>query len=411
MDLSAPQFTIKVTREGTQKGVRVGVDVDAKVTDFSFEDAEKTHKLSFSVDNFDLRHFDDPIFKQGDLIEFAYGYVGEMSPPRQAVVTKVTGGTKLKVEALGKDYLMNKVLRVRAFENVKRSDVVRQIAQENGYSGADIDIEESEETFAQITQARMSDLQLCRELARKEGKECFADATGFHWHERRVGTKPTITFTYYTVKPDVPHVGMLLAFPNVDIDVTAKPGAVTVKARDPLKKKDIKEKADNQSTAGRDLLASVLEVVDETTGKTALETRRASEVTVASTATTQKDAAAQAKGAYKAAQNNAVKFKVSAVGNPYVSAKTVARFEGIGKRLSGAYFLATVTHKIGASYTMDIDARRNGTNSSGTASGATANGKTNNQPSAGGGAGGGGKDLQPFEVVDEVNGVTRVEWR
>lgn len=411
MDISAPKFFVKVTREGSTKGTRVGVDVDALITELKFDDAEKTHKLHLKVDNRDLRHFDSPIFKQGDIIQFSFGYSSDMSPPREAVVTKVTGDLVLSVEALGKEYLMNKELRVRRFENVKRSDVAAQIAKEQGYGASDTYIEDTKIMHPVILQARMSDYQLLRQLAQKEGFEVYTDATGFHFHKRDLKQRPQLTFTYYKAKPEEPRVGMLLSFPKIDIDVTGKPAAVTAVGRDPLKKKNFEARGDKNSTAGETTLASVVELVDAKTGSTSMESRKASEATVASTATTKEDAQRQADGAYSKAQMAAVKFKVPAVGNPYCMAKSVVKMDGIGKRLNGNYFLAAVSHTITTSgYKMELDCRRNGTNA-GASSGASPakppgpNGPQNTEtPKAPG-------ELTAREVVDNKNGMTRVEYR
>lgn len=401
LNRGAPQFHVKILKEGVAKAERIGVDVDAKILTLSFEDTEKMHKLKMTVDNFDLRHFDKPIIKTGNILEFSFGYPGSMSPPREAVVTKVTGGTVLAIEALGKEYLMHKVLKSRRFEQMSRSQIARQVAEENGYGQAEQDIEDTVEVLRWTLQVRQTDYGLLRELAGKEGFELYCDGTGFHFHKRRLGQKPKRVFTWYTG-------GDLLEFPKIEIDITSKPGAVTAVGRDPLKKTDIKEKADNASTTGRPALAPVVEVVDVATGQTSLQTRTATETTVATTATSAADAKNQAKGAYQKSQMAAVKFKVNCVGDPQMSAKTIVTFAGIGALLNGNYYLATVTHKFGHSYTMELDCRRDGSNGAGGSGGGTpakSLGKKNDavpDPHTG---------MVAVEVVDEATATTRVEWR
>lgn len=399
LNRGAPQFYVKILKEGVAKADRVGVDVDAKIISLFFEDAEKMHKLKFAVENFNLRHFDNPIFKTGDILEFSFGYPDSMSRPRQAVVTKVTGGTVLGVEALGKEYLMNKVLKTRRFEHMSRSQIARQTAEENGYGQAEQDIEDTVQVLGWTLQVRQTDYGLLRELAGKEGFEVYCDATGFHFHRRKLGQKPKRVFTYYTGG-----TGDLLEFPKIEIDITSKPGAVTAVGRDPLKKTDIKETADNASTKGRPALAPVIEVVDVETAQTSLQTRTATETTVATTATSAADAKNQAKGAYQKSQMAAVKFKVPAVGDPQVEAKTVVTFAGIGALLNGNYYLATVTHKLGTSYTMELDCRRDGSNGSGSTTAKSLGKKNDAVPDPHDG-------MVAVEVVDEQNATTRVEWR
>lgn len=399
LNRGAPQFYVKILKEGVTKAEKIGVDVEAKVLSLTFEDAEKMHKLKLTLDNFDLRHFDKPIISQGNILEFSFGYPDSMSRPRQAVVTKVTGGTVLTVEALGKEYLMNKVLRSRRFEHMSRSQIARKIAEEQGYGQAEQTIDDTVEVLSWTLQVRQTDYGFLRELAGKEGFELYCDATGFHFHKRKLGQKPKRVFTYYTDK-----TGDLMEFPKIEIDITSKPGAVTAVGRDPLKKTDIKEKADNESSKGRPALASVIEVVDVQTAQTSLQTRTATEVTVATTATSAADAASQAKGAYQKSQMAAVKFKVPAVGDPQVEAKTVCAFAGIGALLNGNYYIATVTHKLGTSYTMDLDCRRDGTNGAGVATAKSLGVKNNAKPDPHDG-------MVAVEIVDEKSAQTRVEWR
>lgn len=426
MDRSAPQFWVKTTKEGSTKGVRVGVDVDVSITQFAFEDSEKAHKLAFELDNFDLSQFESPTFTQGDLIQFSFGYDGTMSPPREAVVTrsfgahkahhsktvslkashgKSEGGVRLKIEAIGKEYLMNKVLKSRTFENKKRSDVAKQIAEENGYGPSEQDIEDTSVVLSQITQARMSDYQFLRDLANREGYQVYTDASGFHFHRRKLGQKPAKTLTYY-----IDGTGTIISF-SIETSGVAKPGAVNAVGRDPLKKKDINERGDNDTTAGRKTLASVLEVVDEKTGETSLATRKATEVTVATTALTKEDAARHAKGAYQNAQTAAVFLKLHCVGDPLLQAKSIIMVQGIGSMYAGRYYVVTAKHNIGnGTYTTDLECRRDGTNGAGSGSGHAkpkpqSAGSQNTQNPSGDG------DLVPVEVVGETNGVTRVEWR
>ena len=123
-----PAYYVKVAQEGA--GAE-RVDLSERVLAFAFEDSEKkADKLVLTVDNWDLKNFDDPVWKKGNLLEVSWGYPGEMAPAREVVIQKVTGFQTLNVEGHAKSVLMNKVARCRTFENQKRSDVVRQIASD-----------------------------------------------------------------------------------------------------------------------------------------------------------------------------------------------------------------------------------------------------------------------------------------
>jgi phage protein D len=140
MDVSGPIVRITVLDQAGNEELLQPSDV--VIESMKYTDSEKSaDKLALSVDNFDLRNFDNPIWKQGNRIRAAWGYPGRMAVERECVIRKVTGFQKLSVEAHGMAVVMNRVRRSRTFENMSRIDIVKQIARENGYDDDSIDIE------------------------------------------------------------------------------------------------------------------------------------------------------------------------------------------------------------------------------------------------------------------------------
>lgn len=394
---------IKVHREGAAEAVRLD---SARVIGLSYEDTDtKADKFTLTLDNYDLRHFNDPLVRDGDLLDVTWGYPGLMSPTRECVIKKITGGAQLKVEAHGKASLLHSDRKTRIFRGMKRSDIARQIAVEVGFELERQDIEDTSERIAQVNQAGMTDAALLANLAKREGFAFYIDHLGFHFHSRRLGQAPRRKFTWF-----VDQRGEMLSFPNVETDITAKPGAVTVKGRDALTKKPIEARGDNSTTAGRPGLAPVLKVIDRRDGQATLQQRSASEIVAPTTETSQASAERAAKGAYKGVQTTAVKLSWSNIGDPTTEAKTVVELAGIGSLISGNYYIESVTHKVlPGPYTMDVKARRDGTsNAASTSNVATSKGKTNDAAAPSGGA---GDDLEPIEVVDQRTGERRVQYR
>jgi uncharacterized protein len=392
-----PSLFVRVVPEGR---AAERVDVSERVLSFVYEDAEhKADKLVLSVDNWDLRNFDDPVWKKGNLLEVSWGYPGDMAPTRQVVIQKVTGFQVLAVEGHGTAVLMNKVARCRTFENVRRSDVVRRIAHDNGYGTAVQDIEDTQHVLPLITQARMTDAQLLRRLADREGFQFYVDFDGLHFHQRRLGQRPTRVLRWFTP----PVVGEVLTI-NIDNDVTAKPGAVSVRGRDPIRKKDIDERGSNDQTK-RDSLAPVIELVDPETGTTRFERRNIAEDIRSTAEPSSVTAKREADARYRAAQQLTVELSASVIGDPSLLAKTVVEIQGISRRLSGKYYVKEAKHKIdGAGYTVDLKCLRDGHSELG---GAPSKGKPN-----GGTAADADPDaLQPIELVDPETGKTHVEYR
>ena len=392
-----PIFYVKVEPAGATSE---RVDLSSRVLSFVFEDAErKADKLRLTVDNWDLSNFDDPIWKKGNILEVSWGYPGHMAPARQCVIQKVTGFQTLTVEALSKAILMHKVAKCRVFENKKRSEVATQIAQENGYSGFSADIEDSGETLTAITQARQTDAQFVKRLAEKEGFEFYIDFDGFHFHKRRLGQRPVRELHWYTA----PEVGEVLSI-NIENDVTAKAGAVTLRGRDPLTRKDINAKGSNSETQ-RESLASTIEVVDPETGKTHLEKRNASEDVRPVAHASEQGAKREADARFRRAQHTTVELNATVLGDPSLLAKTVVQISGIGQRLSGKYYVKEARHKIdGSGYTVELKTMSDGHNQSG---GAASKGSPNTAspkpPSD--------TSLEPIERVDPETGATHIQYR
>jgi len=291
---------------------------------------------------------------------------------------------------------MNKLARCRTFENVRRSDVVRKLAQDNGYGPARQDIEDTQHILPAITQARMTDAQLLRRLADREGFELYVDFDGLHFHQRRLGQRPTRVLRWFTP----PEVGEILAI-NIDNDVTAKPGAFSVRGRDPIRKTDIHERGSNATTQ-RDSLAPVIELVDAETGATRLERRNIAEDIRSTAEPSSQTAKREADARYRRALT--VELSATVLGDPSLLAKTVVELQGISQRLSGKYYVKEAKHKIDAGYTVELKCLRDGHDELG---GAPSKGK----PNRGTAATSDPDALQPIEVVDPETGKTRLEFR
>jgi phage protein D len=392
-----PTYFVKVSPEGSSEE---RVDLSERVLSFVFEDSEKkADKLVLTVDNWDLKNFDDPVWCKGNILQVSWGYPGDMAPTREVVVQKVTGFQTLSVEGHATSVLMNKTARCRTFENMTRADVVRQVAQENGYGVNQQDIDDTEHVLPLISQARMTDAQLLRRLADREGFEFYVDFDGLHFHQRRLGQRPIRVLRWYTA----PEVGEVISI-NIENDVTAKPGAVSVRGRDPLTRKDIDERGSNAETK-RESLAPVIEIVDPETGSTRLEKRNISEEVRPTAEASSKTARREADARFRRSQQTTVELSATVLGDPSLLAKTVVEFQGISQRLSGKYYVKEAKHKIdNAGYTVELKCLRDGHSEIG---GPPSQGKPNR-----GEASENDKDaLRAVEVVDPETGKTHLEYR
>jgi len=376
----APMFFVR-TREPGSATERI--DLTGKVESFSFEDDEKkADKLSLKVDNFTLEGFDSSFWRTGREIEFSWGYASGFAPPRGGIIKKVTGGTELTIEAHGKAILMAKDTKTRSFDSKSYSQIVTEIAATHGYVGTKTQIQNTEVVYETVTQARMSDAQFLRHLANRQGFEYFVDLGVLHWHRADFVQRPIRKLTYYN---DIS--GEILSF-GVEGDLTAKPGRVRMKGRDPETKEPIEGVGDDKTTKEESTLAALLEVVAPLTGSVETvdpaDIHNATEITLPTSATSKEEATQQAKGQYLRGARTTVKLKLVCIGDPSVLAKSVIEVAGLGAKLSGKWYVTKAKHTVEKSgYKMTLDCRRGGANAIAGAgnkpSGQPTEGKTNDK--------------------------------
>lgn len=369
-DRSAPQFWVQVESESGREERVLVVDAPgagnplpdgaARLLNFKYTDGEReADTATLVVDNYHLRHFDDPVWKKGTTITVRWGYPGRMAPERRMVIVKVTGSVKLTIVARAESVLLNLVTKCRVFEGMTRAEVVAQIAGESGYGDEARDIDDTGVVIPHLTQARQTDAQFLMRMAREEGFEFFVDFDGFHFHARRTGQRPVRRFRWFTD----PAMGEMLDF-SVENDVTARPGRVRLRSRDAEEGEDREATADTgDSTTGnsREALAPILEIIDPETResstsapKSRVEANTAQEVTSPASSPNEADLERVAHGQQRRHQQTAVKLSFNAIGDPLMLAKTVIQMEGLGRRLSVRYYVKEVVHSIGPGYRMAI---------------------------------------------------------
>jgi hypothetical protein len=380
------------------------VDLSGRIVSFTFEDAEsKADKVSLTLDNFDLSFFDRPELLGGALLEVSWGYPGNMAPPRRVVIKKLKGFTTLTIEGQALSMQMNQKVQTRGWQNMKRSDVVRQIASEYGYEGASIVIDDTSEVFDVINQCAETDAWFLRRLAAREHFSFWIDDTGFHWHLRKQGTPPTHVFTWYSD----PDQGEVISI-DVESDLVKRAGGVTVKARDPAGKSTMTVSADKDSVK-RDTLGSEKDVYEpEQGGLVATLKNIATSVERSSAALKQPHAQREADARFIRSERETFKVSMQVVGDPTLRAKQIVELRNVSALLSGKYHVNEVKHTIsGSGYVCDLKLTRD-SHSHAAASGNTtpgAGGAPNNQKPPPGGT------LTELEVPDPEHGGTAIAYK
>ena len=400
VDRSAPGVRITLLPD-ERAGTGEPLDLGNRIVGFTFEDAErKTDKVSIQLDNFDLSLFDREDLMGGAVLEVSWGYPGNMAVPRRVVVKKLKGFNALTVEGQATSVLMNREAKTRSWENVTRSEVARQIAEEHGYSGELLDVEDTEEVLDVINQACETDARFLRRLAAREEFEFFVDDGGFHFHERRQDAPPAHVFTWYAD----PGRGDVLSV-NVESDLVKRAGRVTVRGRDPMERSTIESTTSND-TADRTTLGEVVEVVDPETGATSIETRNATAAVHPTSAPTEGRARRESAARFRRAERATVKLSMQVVGDPTLHAQSIVEVRGISGLLSGKYYVSEVKHVISSSgYTCELKLTRDGQGQRARRLAREQRGERNtSRPRTDG-------EMTQVEAVDPETGATRIEYR
>lgn len=344
-----PVISVSVQPEGSPK---VRIDVSDRVLSLEYQDCEhKADKLSLAIDNEDLSNFDDPVWRKGNMLIVSWGYPEAMAVPRTCQIRKVMGFKRLTIEALGHEVLLNVETKVRVFENSRRSEVVRLIAEEWGFRDQSLlHIQDTGVQREHITQARMTDAQFLRRLAKKEGFEWFIDHDGFHFHERNFFQRSIRTLTYYS-DPDLSEIQDI----TIENDVTRRAGSVNMRSHNPTQRRTIDVDANILTEAQRAVLGNVVEAPGKTEKGTPGFKSIAHHVVAPTTENDEASVKRHATAHFKQAQQRAVKCNITLEGDPNIQAKSVIDLRGIGKRLSQLYYVRGTSHRIDGAYTMSLE--------------------------------------------------------
>ena len=449
-----PVVFVSMIREGKAK---IRVDMSASLLDFQYTDSDrKADKVRFTVENDDLRHMDNPLWRKGAELEVRWGYTGNVTPPRLVIVSKVTGARRLTIEGLGKESLLTKRKKLRRFRDKTRSEVAAIIAAEYDYTPDTMFIDPTKERFETITQNR-SDGELLQRLAHKEGFQYYLDFDGFHWHPRPFGQKPGKTYIWGAASTAREAV---LDF-NVKNDVTrSRYKVVTVKGINPttgevftavgsnsvsIERKVLADHLDNLERVSRQSIdpadialeeltpdewftedlsipynvdnitdaENVIELIDPESKETQFRAFDAAYDPVDVTPTsepTQEAAQTQARKRYVKGQQVAVKLTLTVIGDPYFSAKSVFQFTTPAKRITGKYYAKEVVHTIsgGGPYQMSISAITDGENLHGKRSAGEKNNKVADDASH---TLGQDPALYDMQEVETINPITKVAYK
>jgi phage protein D len=345
VDVSSPIFTVSVLDQSNNEELVRPEDVELYSVRYTDSD-KRADKAVLTVNNFDLANFDNPIWKKGNRVRLAWGYPGRMTVARECVIRKVSGFTKLQVEANGLEVILNRVTVSKTFENMTVTSIVEEIAESHGYGSTARYVQTFDEVKEFVVQGGLTDAQFLVRLAHQNGCQFYIDHDGFHFHERFLNQKAYRELTYYTdnIRSEV----LSISLKN---DVSSLPGRVRVRRRDPINREDVEASADNAADPNRPSTGGYIMIPDPDVAAYTHQLLVSNEKTVQGSGSgggngDATSASNEARARFRRAQQQAAKMSVRLIGDPNIYAKSVVKMSGLGQRLSGNYYVKEAVHEI-----------------------------------------------------------------
>ncbi len=309
-----PTFLIQI------EGQAFSADITGEITAFVFEDnEEELDVMELSVTNRNLQFVDDPLFQEGNEIVARFGYVGNLSPRKKAVIKDIdydfpeNGDPRIRLKAYDKGFQLagkeNQKVWQRAAPGILYSEIAEEIAAANGLKPF---VMPTVGRHLRVVQSNVSDARFLKDLAVKArdrdgdgvtGYAFFVEDDGLHFHPR----------------------------------TQTRAGGVDLR-----RKAAVEHAADNETTPERPSLGRRTYLVDGDTGEAAYKERESGRIVPSFERSEgfheeprQEPAQDLAEGTFAAAELHQVEAVAVTLGIPGLRAKQNVEIKGVGAKFSG----------------------------------------------------------------------------
>jgi phage protein D/phage baseplate assembly protein gpV len=246
-----------------------------------------------------------------------------------------TSGPRAIVRGYDLSHRLNAGRKTQTFQNVKVSDVAKQLASA---AGLQVDVDDSGGTIEHVLQPNLSDLDFLYNLARQIGYDCRVDGEKLSFKrptesssapaEGEVGTENPVQLVWSD---------NLLEF-RARVSAVAQVSEVKVRGWDVANKEVVIGKAEAAATSA-ELPLTAADLADKVGGQTLVVVDRP----VGS------QEAADALAAAKAEQVGSAAFEASAVaiGSPALRAGVAVSVSGVDEMLAGKWVISSTRHEFG----------------------------------------------------------------
>ena len=364
LDTYAPTFLIEI--EGTE----LSADITQEIRSFVFEDNEsKLDVMELTVTDRNLQFVDDPLFQEGNEIVARFGYVGNLSPRKKAVIKDIEydfpeeGDPTITLRAYDKGFKMagkeNQKVWTKPPPGILYSEIAEEIAAKYGLTPK---VTPTKVRHLRVVQSNVSDAEFLKQLAEKARPKDGDGVAGYvfyvqddelHFHPPALGQQPAAVLEYFTDTQ-----GVLRNFKPTTQSQAAKGAGTETKAIgvDPRKKETVEHRASNKNTPERTALGKKTYLVDGNTGEETYQEEESGHIVASPERTesfheepSQEPAQDAAEGKFKKAELGQVEATAVTVGIPRLRAKQNVEVKGVGQKFSGVYYVESVRHEFGES--------------------------------------------------------------
>jgi len=375
LDTYAPTFLIQI------EGKELSADITQEIRSFVFEDNEsKLDVMELTVTDRCLQFVDDPLFQEGNEIVARFGYVGDLSPRKKAVIKDIEydfpeeGDPTITLRAYDKGFKMAGKENQKVFTTPPPGILYSEIAEAiAGRYGLTPKVTPTKVRHLRVVQSNMSDAEFLKQLAGKARAKDGDGVAGYvfyvqddelHFHSPGLEQPPALVLEYFTDTS-----GVLRSFKPTSWSQGAKGAGTETKAIgvDPRKKETVEHRASNKNTPERTALGKRTYLVDGNTGEETYQGEESGHIVPSTERTegfheepSQEPAQDRAEGEFKRAELGQVEATAVTIGIPSLRAKQNVEVKGVGQKFSGVYYVESVRHEFGESgYSCELKLKKN----------------------------------------------------
>jgi uncharacterized protein len=360
-DFFAPAFRVEVN--GSKLAADVSKNVE-EVTVVSKPDTLDTFTLTLLNAYPEMRwtHTQQGIdlFKEGNGVKIALGYVDDLEPMFDGEITKITpnfpdsGPPTLNIEGHTRLHWLLGDRKSRAFPGMTDKQIVEKIAQDNGLEAK---ADDPGVQYDYISQNNQTDLEFIRARAGRIHYEVLVQEKTLIFRKAHDSDSKIYTLVWGQTQKGLSGQANVLPLKtfSVTLNTLQQTGSVTVRGYDPQTKKEIVGRAgagDENSRMGGSVTGPQISAG-------AFHKQR-QYVRVGTPVASQAEADELARAIYNDRAMEFLTGNGSTIGIPDLRAGNTVSLEGLGPRFSGLYYIDEATHSLGGTgYLTNFTAKRN----------------------------------------------------